>query len=105
MGKIIYFPVQIKRTEGLAEPKKTIPKEKTKTSVKNTFVNGIWVLLVLIWPILKWVIAIDCVIQLGRALFGWDSNGIAAVFPFITHFTSFVALTYFVTIFKPKNLT
>lgn len=64
----------------------------------------VWVLMVLVWPVLKWVISLDCVYQLVRAIYYWDTPGVYAGWTFMAHFAVFVVLTYFVSVYKPKSL-
>lgn len=67
-------------------------------------IQGLWVITVLLWPLLKWVLAMDCLYQLGRMLYYWDTPGVHGGWVFVLHFTFFTVLTYFVSGYKPKGL-
>jgi hypothetical protein len=64
----------------------------------------VWVMVVLLWPILKWVVSIDCVVQLLRTMYYWHTAGVHAGWTFALHFAALTALTYFVSVYKPKGL-
>ena len=65
--------------------------------------KAVWVTTVLVWPILKWVIALDCVFQLVRMIYHWNTSGMYAGWTFMLHFAVLTALTYFVSVYKPKG--
>ena len=67
-------------------------------------INGLWVVTVLVWPLLKWVLSMDCLYQLGRMLYYWDTPWVHGGWTFLFHFTFFTVLTYFVSIYKPKGI-
>jgi hypothetical protein len=58
----------------------------------------------LLWPLLKLVISLDCVYQLGRMLYYWNTPGVYAGWTFLMHFAVLTALTFFVAAYKPKGL-
>jgi hypothetical protein len=66
-------------------------------------IRALWICTVIFWPLLRWVIALDCVVQLIKAMFHWDTPGSYAGIVFILHFLVFSALTYFVSAFRPKG--
>jgi hypothetical protein len=70
----------------------------------ETLLKCVWVITVLIWPILKWVIAIDCVYQLIRMTYHWNTPSLHAGWTFAMHFAVLTSLTYFVSVYKPKGL-
>lgn len=72
--------------------------------VGASIVKGIWVFTVLVWPILKWIVSIDCVFQFVRMMYFWDTPGVYVGWTFLLHFAGLTALTYFVSIYKPKGL-
>ena len=105
MTNIIKFPRQIEAVAEIKQPAvATLPKTTAGSSVGAAVIKGIWVLTVLVWPILKWVVSIDCVFQFARMLYHWNTPGIHAGFTFLMHFAVLTALTYFVSIYKPKGL-
>lgn len=101
MAKIVKFP----------RPKKPAPEQRdaspttVKTSPSDPLVlRVLWVLTVLLWPILKWVFALDCLYQLIRAIYHSNTPGVYGYWTFAAHFAVFCALTYFVSVYKPKGL-
>ncbi|WP_426107463.1 KleE stable inheritance protein [Massilia sp. TSP1-1-2] len=80
------------------------PKVVTKPENDPALLKGIWIATLLVWPILKWIVALDCVYQMVRMMYHWNTPGSFAGFRFLLHFGIFVALTYFVSLYKPKGL-
>lgn len=66
-------------------------------------VRAAWVFLVLAWTPLKWVFSVEVFYRLIVALYHWDTPGSTAGWTFIAHFVVLTGLTYFVSIYKPKN--
>ena len=56
----------------------------------------------LVWPLLKWVVAIDVTWQFARMLYFWQTPGVHAGWTFLAHFAVLVALTYLVGVDRPK---
>ena len=50
----------------------------------------------LLWPLLKWVLAIDVTWQFARMLYFWQTPSVYAGWTFLCHFAVLAALTYFV---------
>jgi hypothetical protein len=108
MTNIIKFP---KATEATATVVQDTPQqaEKAAPTVK---VNGVfarvlktvWVVTVLVWPVLKWVVSIDVFFQFIRMMYHWNTPGVHAGWTFLLHFAVLTALTYFVSLYKPKRL-
>lgn len=67
-------------------------------------VKFIWVVTVLVWPILKWVLSIHAAFQFVRMIYYWNTPGVYASWTFLLHFAVLTAITYFVSIYKPKGL-
>lgn len=104
MTNIIKFPSRVKAAvEATHEAVEPIHKRKSE-GVTAALVKGIWVLTVLIWPILKWVVSLDCVFQFVRMMHHWNTPGVYAGWTFLLHFFALTALTYFVSIYKPRGL-
>lgn len=85
------------------ELKTTMPRAKG-VDIGPAVLKGVWVLTVLAWPLLKWVVSIDCFYQLLRMVYHWDTPDVYAGWTFFLHFTVLTALTYFVSYYKPKGL-
>jgi hypothetical protein len=66
-------------------------------------VRAFWVCTVILWPLLRWVIALDCVVQLIKTMYYWHTPGSYAGIVFLLHFLIFSALTYFVSAYRPKG--
>lgn len=67
-------------------------------------VRWIWVAIILLWPILKWVISIDVFFQAIRMVYYWDDPTVNAGWTFLVHFTVLTLLTYVVSVYNPKNV-
>lgn len=104
MTNIIKFPRQVKAVAEVKQPAVAATPKAAGRGVGAAVIKGIWVLTVLVWPILKWVVSIDCVFQFARMMYHWNTPGVHAGFTFLAHFAVLTALTYFVSIYKPKGL-
>nr|pir kleE protein - Enterobacter aerogenes plasmid R751 [Klebsiella aerogenes] len=67
-------------------------------------VKFVWVATVLVWPVLKWVLAIITFFQFVRMLYHWNTPGVYAGWSFLAYVAALTAVTYFVAIYKPKGL-
>lgn len=67
-------------------------------------VRFVWVATVLVWPVLKWVVSIEVFFQFVRMIYHWDTPGVYAGWTFLVHFAVLTALTYFVSLYKPKGI-
>ena len=104
MTKIINFPRRTKPTvEGTPRAATPVPAP-VKAGIGSAVVKAVWVVLVLVWPILKWIVSIDCVFQLIRMFYHWDTPGVHAGVTFLLHFAVLTMLTYFVSVYRPKGL-
>jgi hypothetical protein len=70
----------------------------------KTLLRNSWVCIVLIWPMMKFILTIDCTVQLILVFYYWNTPGEYAGWTFILHFTIFVIFTYFVSIYKPSEI-
>lgn len=66
-------------------------------------INAVWTLTLLLWPILRWIMALDVAFQGFRMAVTWSDPGTHAGITFIVHFLVFAAVTYFATNYKPKK--
>ncbi len=101
MTNIVKFPGA---KQAPPEPPIEAPKQATTPANDPALLKGIWVVTVLLWPFLKWIVALDCVYQLVRMMYYWNTPGVFGGFTFMLHFGVFVALTYFVSLYKPRGL-
>lgn len=104
MTNIIKFPRQAK-TVAEVKPHATVPTPRAaQPGIGATAIKGVWVFTVLVWPIMKWIVSIDCVFQLVRLMYYWNTPGVYAGWTFFCHFSVLTALTYFVSFYKPKGI-
>ena len=72
-------------------------------AVLTHLINALWILALLLWPILRWIMALDVAFQGFRMAITWSDPGMHAGVKFVVHFLIFAAVTYFVTQYKPKK--
>jgi len=109
MTNIVKFPKEHRNRPQPAEPALPKPEKVKAKQVKsggilNALSKGIWVLTAICWPVLKWVLSLDCVYQLVRMIYHWDTPGAHAGWNFLLHFSVLCAVTYYVSVHKPKGL-
>jgi hypothetical protein len=101
MSKIIKFPT-------MAEPPKAAKPEPAPSAQGSGALAGIvkavWVVTVLLWPFARWIIGIDVAFQAVRMFWYWHTPGVHAGWTFLLHFAVLTALTYFVSLYKPKGV-
>jgi hypothetical protein len=61
----------------------------------------VWVATVICWPVIRPIIVLDCVVQLFKAMYHWNTPGSHAGLVFLLHFLVLGALTYFVATYDP----
>ncbi len=104
MTNIIQFPRTNKASIPI-EQEVAAPVSKPETpDMGAALVKGIWVFTVLVWPLLKWIISIDCFFQLVRMMYYWNTPRMHAGWTFIVHFAVLTALTYFVSVYKIRRI-
>jgi hypothetical protein len=86
-----------------AAPPPVLPEQQGRGFVA-ALIRFVWVATVLVWPILKWIAAIEVFFQFVRMLYHWNTPGVYAGWTFLLHFGVLTALTYFVSIYKPKGI-
>ena len=109
MSNIVKFPRLTKPPPEPVERPPTaspppVPSKAEERGFVAVLVRFAGVATVLVWPILKWVAAIEVFFQFVRMLYYWNTLGAHAGWTFVLHFTALTALTYFVSIYKPKGL-
>lgn len=108
MSKIIKFPRSDQAEPAAVSP--AVPGETAKApkrKIRGLFagvLRFVWVAVVLVWPVLKWIASIAVFFQFIRMLYHWNTPGIYAGWTFLLHFAVLTALTYFVSIYKPKGV-
>jgi hypothetical protein len=108
MTNIVKFPVKADAPRQEAAPDQAPQSKATQAKPRrNLFapvLRFVWVLTALVWPILKWVVSIGVFFQFIRMVFHWNTPGVYAGWTFLAYFAGLVALTYFVSLYKPKGL-
>jgi hypothetical protein len=69
---------------------------------KGEVIGSIQVVTALLWPILKWLLAIDVAWQFVRMVYHWKTPGNYGGWTFLVHFAILVGLTYFVAVYRQK---
>ena len=103
MTNVIKFPRQARVAEEVSKKTVEPTKKPSVSGIGVAVLRGVWVVTVLCWPILKWILALDCVYQAARMLYYWNTPGVHAGWTFALHFAVLTALTYFVSVYKPKS--
>lgn len=106
MSNIIKFPKEEKAlaiSSKLLDTQKKISKDKGK-SFFDGVLRFIWITTVLVWPVLKWIVSIEVFFQFIRMLYHWNTPSVYAGWTFLLHFSGLTALTYYVSIYKPKGI-
>jgi hypothetical protein len=92
MSVIVQFPNISKAILG---------KGEGVTSHGQLVARIVWTVAVMVWPLLRWVIALDVTLQLFRVLIVSVSRGWYLDWSLTAHFAVFVAATYFVLVYRP----
>jgi len=100
---IIKFP----KAPKLQPPPPQIQQVRTASmSTGNKIFMGlmctVWAIAALAWPLISWIASIDCIFQFFRMLYYWDTPGAHAGITFLAHFMGFIALTFFVFVYRPE---
>jgi len=102
MANVIRFPAPARAEAGRAAPVAAPTPKRVKGPTLAGAIEVVWIVTALFWPLLKWVVALDCLYQLVRALYYSGTPGVHAWWTFALHFAVLTALTYFVGVYKPK---
>ncbi len=90
------------RNNNATRKQETRTGDQARKQQTSAALTGLWTVTVLVWPLLKWIVALDCVYQLARAVYYWDTPGMYAGWKFLLHFGVLTALTYFVMCYQPQ---
>lgn len=58
---------------------------------------GAWMAAVLVWPLLKWLLAVDVAVKFIEAVMFWHEPGRHAGLVLLAHFGVLTAMTYYVS--------
>ena len=124
MGIVIEFPTKrdVAKASAVLQPAPAFanatsaPCRKTQRSISaglnfraislsllKAFWASIWVVLVCLWPLVRWLAGIDLCFQLIRTAYYWKDPSVAAGWTFLLHFAAFTALTYLVGVHRPTG--
>ncbi|TWI62533.1 hypothetical protein IP91_04053 [Pseudoduganella lurida] len=108
MGRIFEFPKSDRVQERVA-PSPSAPEDPAlaprpvspwRTLCRNPLfllVYGVFVMVVVMtWPLLRWVVTVDLMFQLVRAMVLWDTPGVHAGFTCFVHFAVVILLAVIV---------
>jgi len=109
MGKVLKFPDKPGAAPIAPQVSKVMPlpgvqNMGTPNILLTRLINALWILTLILWPFLRWIMALDVAFQGFRMAFTWSDPGAHAGVTFIGHFLFFAAVTYFVTTHKPKKV-
>ncbi|MCK9709846.1 KleE stable inheritance protein [Pseudomonas syringae] len=85
----------------------TSVKKSLASILKKTMDNALtalWFVVVLCWPVLRWVLGLDVALRFALMCWHWDDSSSHAGWTFVLHFAVLVALTAFVSAFKPQSV-
>ena len=106
MSNIVKFPRRTNATV-VQSPVTLNPGTEAPTNSNKKTSASVMVMLqfavALLWPVLKWVLAIDVTWQFVRMLYFWNTPDTYAGLAFLLHFSAFTALTYFVAVYRPRG--
>ena len=107
MARIIKFPGAENAPK--VEPERGVPAVVVEPNgiggkILGGLWRGLWTVVVLLWPVLKWVVSIEVFFRLVMMIYHWDTPGSHAGGTFLVHFGVLVALTYFVGVYRPKGV-
>ena len=95
MTNIIKFPGKAEAPAEVAPEPAAQEKPAPAAPRRGLFapvVKAVWVVVVLVWPLLKWIVSIDVFFQFIRMVYHWNTPGVFAGWTFLAHFAVLVAL-------------
>ncbi|AFJ03874.1 KleE protein (plasmid) [Methylophaga frappieri] len=92
------------KAQASQQPRKPQSDPTKGGGVLAAILRWVWIAVVLVWPLLKWVISIDVFFQGIRAVYYWNDPAVHAGWTFLAHFAVLTLLTYFVSVYKPKGV-
>ena len=64
---------------------------------------SIWLTIVCLWPMLRFIAALDLLFQLIRTAYYWNTPNVYAGWTFLLHFAAFTVLTGLVAVHRPAG--
>ena len=81
----------------------TDPLIHSSPPLLHRIVHIVWLMLVLVWPISKWLFALDVLFQFIRAMYYHNTPGMYAGLTAMIHASLLIAITYFVEFYGPRK--
>lgn len=103
MTNIIQFPARGRQGPALDVVAVPARHDDAMKKILSGIGATLQVVLMLLWPLLRWVLAIDVAWQFFRMLYHWNTPGVHAGWTFLAHFLAFVVITYLVSASKPAR--
>lgn len=108
MTKVIQFPkaarpVAVETRPPVSDPAPSPVQGREGLGFWGGLRLGFWMLAVLVWPLLRWIVALDVFWQFCRMVYFWSTPGVYAGWEFLAHFAVLTALHYYVGIYRPKG--
>lgn len=106
MAKIIEFPNKPKEIArpiaNATKPKSNLIFGKVITKIFRVTIDVIWVVIALLFPLLSWIIALDCVVQFIRMMYYWHDKNAHAGVTFLLHIAVLTSLYLFTFLYRPN---
>lgn len=108
MGIVLKFPAKVDggKKEVAAPARSTVKDDRINPVLAvlvTKVVHLLWIITLLVWPVLRWIIAIDVAFYGFMTALAWDTPDTHYGMKFTIHLLVFVALIYFVTQYKEKK--
>lgn len=108
MARIFQFPKSA-RTRPQQPPRPAVPpptgfwQDLFNNKLFLILYGTVWVILFLSWPLLRWIITADLLLQILKVLFLWNAPGVHAGLTCLLHFAVVGAMAY-VFIYVPATV-
>lgn len=83
--------------------KATDPLVHSSPPFLHRLVHIVWLALAIVWPIFKWLFAVDVLFQFVRAMYYHNTLGVFAGVTAMIHASLLIAITYFVEFYGPRK--
>lgn len=75
-----------------------------KSEILSQTIDMVWVVTALVWPVLRWLLAVNLFFQFVKSFFLNQAGNSLAFLPFLGHLAFYVAVIVFVTSHKTKKI-
>ncbi|WP_419589657.1 KleE stable inheritance protein [Thiolapillus sp.] len=100
MDNVIKFPCHEPEP---VEVTATMPPGRV-ARVWNGIAQFVWIVLMLLWPVMRVVAVTDVTFQFFRMIYHWNTPDVYAGWTFLLHFAVLTVLTYVMANWKPKGM-